>query len=96
VAWDDGTLKQPVITLRLSTNGGDHFASAQQLSPTGRNAGFPVLALTDRQVTVAWSEQSAAAAESEMASMPNMKDKSVAKGLTPVGQTTIMMRRGSL
>jgi hypothetical protein len=93
-AWDDGTLMVPRIAYRESRDGGASFASPQLLSPAGRAAGFPVLAMLDTAVVVAWSEQSGASAELAAKAEPNMKDAKSVKGLTAVGDAEVFVRRG--
>lgn len=96
VAWDDGTLATPNVVTRISSDNGANFGPPVVLSAPGRAATFPVLAITGNQVTVAWSEQSAEAAEREMKSMPDMKDPKSVKRLHAVGESQIIVRSGSI
>ena len=96
-AWDDGTVKVPRVVMRVSRDGGASFAPAVALSAAGRAAGYPVVGLArdGRQVTVAWSEQSAEAA-AHAAGHPDMKDPKAVQKLHPVGDAQVLVRRGSL
>jgi len=94
--WDDGTVKVPRVQLRISRDGGRTFDPAQTLSAEGRSATFPVLALHGDSVTVAWSEQSIADADSASAAMAAMHDTKAHKGLEAVGNGEVVLRRGTL
>jgi len=96
VAWDDGTLKTPQVMVRISDDNGTTFGAPVTLSAPGRAATFPVLAVTGNQVTVAWSEQSAQAAEHEMKAAPDMKNPKSVKGLHAIGESQIMVRAGNI
>lgn len=96
VVWDDGTLKTPQVVVRVSSDGGNSFGAPAVLSAPGRAATFPVLAVTGNQMTVAWAEQSAEAAEMEAKHAPNMKDPKAVKGLHAIGESQIMVRAGSI
>lgn len=96
VAWDDGTKQVPQVVLRVSEDGGRHFAPVAPVSTAGVAATFPVLGISGDSVAVAWSEQSAQAAQAEARAMPNMKDPKVSMGLQPVGDMQVLVRRGSL
>jgi hypothetical protein len=95
-AWDDGTVETPRVVFRVSRDGGRSFAPAQPLSTMGRAAGFPVLAVSSSGVTVAWSEQSAEAADRESKAMPDMKDPKAQQGLHAVGEAQVLVRRSAL
>jgi hypothetical protein len=97
VAWEDGTVVVPQVLMRVSRDGGATFAAAQRVSSSQRAAGFPVLALSRREVTIAWSEQSpdaAARAEEEMGRME--RDTSMVMGLPSVGAAQVVVRRGRI
>jgi len=96
VVWDDGTKAIPQVVLRVSQDGGRSFGPVVPVSVAGRVAGFPVVALRDTTLTVAWSEESVAAAALEAKAMPNMKDPKAAMGLRPVGEAQVLVRRGSI
>jgi hypothetical protein len=66
------------------------------VSAEGRAATFPVVALHDHELTIAWSEQSQAEHEHERRMEPNMKDPKAAKGLPRVGESTVRLRTGRL
>jgi len=94
--WDDGTVKTPRVVMRVSADGGATFSPPTLVSTEGRAATFPVLALRDRDLTVAWSEQSEAEHDHARASAPNMKDPKAVKGLSRVGASVVRVRRGRL
>jgi len=94
VAWDDGTREVPEVVVRLSRDGGRSFERAQRLSPPGQWATFPALAVSDTSVTVAWSQETPAAAAAEEHAMPDMKDPKAVMGLHAVGEAHVMVRRG--
>jgi hypothetical protein len=96
VAWDDGTLMTPRVALRVSTDGGARFGPATYASDEGRAAGFPVVAVAERQVSVAWSEQSREAADHVAAHAADMKDPKAVKGLHAVGEQQVLLRAGVL
>lgn len=93
-AWDDGTRATPRVVVRLSRDGGDRFGEAQPVSAETRAAGFPVLGLDAKGLTVAWSEEDPAVAEQQARSRPNMKDPHAAMGLESVGEAQVVVRRG--
>jgi hypothetical protein len=95
VAWDDGTVATPRVLLRVSRDGGRTFARAEAVSPEGRAATFPVLALSGRAITVAWSEESAGAAAHDSDSARHANPNAPV-GLHAVGEAQVMVRRGSL
>ena len=95
-AWDDGTKQTPVVVLRVSHDGGASFAPAQALSAKGRAAAFPVIGISPRGVTVAWSEEDAAAAAAQQHSHASMKDPKARQRLEPVGEAQVMVRRGAI
>jgi len=72
--WDDGTVKTPKVVMRVSHDNGASFGPATLVSTEGRPATFPVLALTGKDLTIAWSEQSQSEHDHEMAMAPNLKD----------------------
>ena len=94
--WDDGTVKTPKVVMRVSRDGGASFSPATLVSTEGRAATFPVLALRDKDITIAWSEQSESAHDHAKASTPNMKDPKVMKGLSRVGESAVRVRSGRL
>lgn len=95
-AWDDGTLQTPRIAIRLSRDGGDHFAPARMVSAAGRSASFPVLAVNGTRLTVAWTEQSADYARAAAAERPDMKDPHASMGLSRVGESQVLVRSGEI
>jgi hypothetical protein len=97
VAWEDGTAAVPQVVMRVSRDGGRTFGAAQRVSTSERAAGFPVLALSRRGVTIAWSEQSpeqAVRAEHEMMAME--RDTTAVMGLHAVGAAQVVVRRGRI
>lgn len=98
VAWDDGTKQVPQVVVRVSNDGGAHFADASVVSASGRAATFPVIGVVGDSLSVAWSEVSAqsntaatAAADSQKSTNPK-----AAKGLESVGDAQVIVRRGIL
>ncbi|HJU65172.1 MAG TPA: sialidase family protein, partial [Gemmatimonadaceae bacterium] len=96
VTWDDGTREQPDVALRLSRDGGRSFGVTYRLSAPGRVATFPVLAMTARGLTVAWSEQSPETAHRHATARPDMRDPNAVMELPSVGETQVMVRSGRL
>jgi hypothetical protein len=94
--WDDGTVKTPKVVMRVSRDGGAAFSPATLVSTEGRAATFPVLALRDKEFTIAWSEQSESAHDHAKMSAPNMKDPKAMKGLSRVGESAVRVRNGRL
>jgi hypothetical protein len=92
--WDDGTVKTPKVVMRVSSDGGATFSTPTLVSAKGRAATFPVLTLRDRDVTIAWSEQSEAEHHHARETAPNMKDPNAAKGLSRVGASAVRVRTG--
>ena len=94
--WDDGTVKTPKVMMRVSRNNGISFSPAMLVSAEGRAATFPVLALREKDLTIAWSEQSEAERDHEKHLAPNMKDPKAMKGLSRVGESAVRVRSGRL
>ena len=94
--WDDGTVRTPRVVMRVSHDSGLTFGAATLVSTEGRAATFPVLSVRNRDVTVAWSEQSEAAHDHEQRMMPNMNDPKAVKALSRVGESSVRMRTGRL
>ena len=94
--WDDGTVKIPKVVMRVSHDGGASFSPATLVSGEGRAATFPVLAIRDSELTIAWSEQSESQHDHAKATAPNMKDPKVMKGLSRVGDSGVRVRSGRL
>jgi hypothetical protein len=96
-AWDDGTRKTPQVVVRVSADGGATFGAPVVASAPGRAAGYPVLAVAGRRLTVAWSEQSAESAEhAPQHAAPKMKDHEAPMGLPVVGESEVLVRRGEV
>ena len=85
-AWDDGTRQIPQVVVRLSRDGGDSFGPAEPVSAAGRTGTFPVVALRERGLTLAWSEKPTEAT----------RKQAHGGGLPNVGDTQIMLRRGTV
>ena len=94
--WDDGTVKTPKVVMRVSHDNGRSFSEPTLVSSEGRAATFPVLALRDKDVTIAWSEQSHAEHDHAKEMAPNMKDPKAVKGLSSVGESAVRVRTGRL
>jgi len=95
VAWDDGTRQTPDVVVRVSNDGGLHFADASTVSPAGRAASFPVLAVHGDSLAIAWSDVSADVANAAAAAAAK-QDKKTPKGLEAVGDAQVFVRRGVL
>jgi hypothetical protein len=93
VAWDDGTRTVPQIVIRVSRDGGDVFGPTERVSVPGRVARFPVMALTDSTITIAWSDETTEAATAERQMMANMP-KNMPMGEPPIGDARVVVRRG--
>jgi hypothetical protein len=96
VAWDDGTLQTPRVALRISHDHGSHFAPTSYISAEGRAAGFPVLALNGKNLTVAWTSQNADYARTVAAERPDMSDPHATMGLPTVGESEVLVRSGEI
>jgi hypothetical protein len=94
--WDDGTVKTPKVVMRVSSDNGASFSPAALVSTEGAAATFPVLALHDKDITIAWSEQSQGAHDHAKMTAPNMKDPKAMKGLAKVGESAVRVRTGRL
>lgn len=94
--WDDGTVKTPKVVMRVSHDGGASFSQPTLVSAEGRAATFPVLALRDEELTIAWSELSQAQHDHAKETAPNMKDPKAVKGLSRVGESAVRVRNGRL
>ena len=95
-AWDDGTLRTPRIAIRISRDGGDHFAPTRLVSVEDRAASFPVLAVNGTKLTIAWTEQNPDYARATAAARPNMKDPHASMGLPEVGESQVLVRSGEI
>jgi hypothetical protein len=93
VAWDDGTRQIPRVMLRVSHDGGAHFAAAMPLSPSGKAATFPVLGVSGDSLAVAWSQSSPQGAPAA-ADTPAKSGRMAPKGLDAVGESQVFVRRG--
>ncbi len=91
--WDDGTVETPQVVLRRSVDGGKTFAPAIILSDTSKAATFPVVGVTGRGITVAWSEQPLASLAAEEKAKPNMRDPKAVMGLKSIGDMQVVIRR---
>ena len=94
--WDDGTVKTPKVVMRVSHDGGASFSQPTLVSAEGRAATFPVLALRNEELTIAWSELSEAQHDHAKETAPNMKDPKAVKGLSRVGESAVRVRNGRL
>ncbi|HEX3927721.1 MAG TPA: sialidase family protein [Gemmatimonadales bacterium] len=93
--WDDGTMAQPRIVIRVSHNGGGAFGTTDPLSGPGRSAAFPVLAVHAHSIVAAWSESSAPPAPAAPMTMPaNGAPKH--RGIKPIGNGEVVLRHGVL
>ncbi|AHG87690.1 putative cytochrome c biogenesis protein [Gemmatirosa kalamazoonensis] len=90
--WDDGTVRQPRVLVRVSRDGGATFGPASEASAPGRSATFPVLAAHAGRVTLAWNEEAGSVEEHHHAA----RDTEAHQPLPSVGRKTIVMRDGRL
>ena len=93
-AWDDARESLPRVTLRVSRDGGRTFGTPVVASDSAVAATFPVIALRDGAVTVAWAQQSRADMEHAHHARPDMKDPKAVMPLPSVGAQVIQVRRG--
>jgi hypothetical protein len=91
--WDDGTVETPQVVLRRSVDGGKSFSPALILSDTSKAATFPVVGLTGRGITVAWSEQPLASLAAAEKAKPDMRDPKAVMGLKSIGDMQVVIRR---
>lgn len=94
--WDDGTVKTPKVVMRVSHNDGASFGEPTLISSEGVAATFPVLSVQNKDITIAWSEQTQAEHDHEKMTAPNMKDPKVEKGLSHVGKSSVRVRSAKL
>lgn len=92
--WDDGTLRIPRVTMRVSHDNGESFGPATPLSEDGVAATFPVVGVFGDSLSVLWAQQGAASLEHAEHSRPDMKDPSATMGLPEVGASRVMLREG--
>ena len=90
-AWDDGTIAVPRILVRAAADGGSRFGPAVTASDTTRIATFPVLALANGRLTIAWSERSAGGEEHAGHAAPGAP-----MGLKSVGPSQVLVREGTI
>lgn len=95
-AWDDGTVKQPRVVLRVSRDGGASFGATQNVSAANEAGTFPVIAVRDLDITVAWTSKTAAAQEMDEREKMAMKDPKHTMPLAAVGEAAVMVRRGRI
>jgi hypothetical protein len=93
-AWDDGRDTLPKVLLRVSRDGGATFGPELQVGASGAATSFPVVALRNGQLTVAWSERTAEAHAHAEHHMPDMKDPAAVMPLPEVGLSVCWSERG--
>ncbi len=91
--WDDDRGDGIRVRARRSVDGGATFGAEEVLSAEGRVASFPVVGISPRGVTVAWTEKGVEAHRHEEASKPDMRDPSAVMGLPSVGEAAVVVRR---
>jgi hypothetical protein len=96
LAWDDGLGEIPRVLVRRSADGGGTFGAEELLSEPGVAASYPVLAVHNDSVAVAWSQTTAAEHRARLASKIDMKDPKAVMPLPRVGQSEILVRVGVL
>jgi len=74
VAWEDGTITEPQILMRVSTDRGATFSPIEVISKTGRVAGYPAVTVSGKRFTVLWQEQSPAEAAAHHKAAPQHVD----------------------
>ncbi len=94
--WDDGRDSLPKVMMRVSRDGGASFSRELLVGEHGVASAFPVIALRDGNVTVAWSERSAESHAHEEHSRPDMSKPGAVMGLPEVGQQRVLLRRGRI
>jgi hypothetical protein len=95
-AWDDGTRQVPPIVVRVSRDGGRHFAPAEAVSAPGNEAGYPVLVLRRGVVLVAWQQRSLAAATEDDAAQAKLDKMDPRTYVNAVGAMQVLARKGLL
>ena len=93
-AWDDGRDTLPRVMLRVSRDGGASFSPELLVAEPGAASAFPVVALRDGNVTVAWSERSAESHAHAEHSSPDMRKPGSVMRLHEVGAQRVLVRRG--
>lgn len=96
VAWDDGKSATPGVLVRESRDGGIAFGPAIRLTPPGVAASFPVLAVRQDTLTVAWTQTADSAYRAMLAARPDMRDPAARVRLPRVGQQEVWLRSASL
>lgn len=96
ITWDDGFVRVPTVNVRVSNDGGGTFGEPIIASDKARVASFPVLALTAKEMTLAWTEEDPSSHDKAEAAKPNMKDPNMHMGLSPVGEAKVVSRTARL
>lgn len=93
-AWDDGTRQVPQIVVRVSRDGGRHFAAAEVLSAPESEAGYPVVSIKSGVVLVAWQERPLAAASADSARRATLDKNDPQTYVNAIGAMRVMLRSG--
>lgn len=94
--WDDGTTITPQIVMRISSDGGRRFGTAQPISNSAAAATFPVVGVTGARISVLWAQQSAVEHSHARASRPDMQSEGAVMGLPEVGANRVVLVEGML
>jgi hypothetical protein len=92
--WDDGTVRVPRVTMRMSRDSGRTFGPPIVLSDEAVAATFPVMGVHGDSVSVLWAQMGASDLEHADHSRPDMRDPSATMGLPTVGASQVIMREG--
>jgi hypothetical protein len=95
-AWDDGRDSLPRVLLRVSRDGGATFGDEIPASDPVIAASFPVVALREGTVTVAWSQRTAESHAHAEHSRPDMSKPSSVMPLPEVGAQQVLVRHGRI
>ncbi len=95
IAWDDARDSLPQVMLRVSRDGGMTFGEAAIASEPGVAATFPVLAVQDGSLTLAWARL-ATTAHSHDFPATHEKDRAARMPLPSVGSQQVVVRAGRI
>jgi hypothetical protein len=93
-AWDDGRDSLPRVMLRVSRDAGKTFGGEIIAGAPHVATSFPVLALRDGALTIAWSQRTAESHVHAGHSAPDMRDPGASMPLLEVGVQQVLVRRG--
>jgi hypothetical protein len=96
VTWDDPTGESPRVVLRLSRDGGQNFSAPVTVSNPAHTATYPVLAMTTREIVLAWADGGRSVVQPSSHNMGSEKESHHQMGLSSVGANQIIARTGTL